>query len=188
MINRPIQSRIDRIYLEESLLAYSWDWKIDHSGINTDHAMISMTLLNPWQPYIGKGRYAMPVHLLKDDELIDRIEKLGIEHQKRLDMCKESRTEWENPQRLHKSFKDKIIEIIRQRSKETKPKILRDINALKSNRKEILNNTQLGEDLRREEAAILDERIKNLEMLRFARARDTVATSFFLYGETVTKP
>lgn len=72
--------------------------------------------------------------------------------------------------------------------KRDEAKILHDISALKRNRKEILNNMQLDKNSKRKEAAILDKRIKNLEMLCFARAWDTVATSFFLYSKTVTKP
>lgn len=50
----------------------------------------------------------------------------------------------------------------------------------------MLNNTTINKNSKREEAAILNKRIKDLETQHFTRVRDTVATSFFLYGETVT--
>lgn len=110
-----------------------------------------------------------------------------MEHQARLINCSDKRSEQENPQQLHKAFKDKILKMIRKRSKEIKLRILWEISALKKDQRETLNNTFIDNDSKREEAAILDERIKNLEMQRFARARDTVAMDFFLYDETITK-
>lgn len=46
----------------------------------------------------------------------------------------------------------------------------------------------IDEDSKREEAAISDKRIKDLEMQEFARARDTIVTNYFLHSKTIMKP
>lgn len=59
---------------------------------------------------------------------------------------------------------------------------------LSKDRKKVLNNESLDNNFKWEEEALYDERIKNLEMIRFARARDMIATSYFLNREVLTKP
>lgn len=76
--------------------------------------MVSMTLINAWQSYIGEGKYTMPICLMRDKELLDRIETLRIEHQEKLKECIDNRTDQENPQCLHKVFKGKMVDMIRK--------------------------------------------------------------------------
>lgn len=156
-------------------------------GINTDHSLVKMTLLNPWQPHMGEGRYAMPALIIKERALMDAIKDLGIEHQLELKKTVERRTMDYNPQTLHKRFKEKIIGEIRNYSKRTKPKVMKEIHALKADRLRTLNNRNMDEASRAEEAAIIGERIQKLEAARFMRARDTTNTNYFLNGETISK-
>lgn len=130
----------------------------------------------------------MPAMITKDCKLIDVLKILEKEYQIALEMSKTTRDEINNPQCIHKLFKENILNAVRKRSKELKPEILKTINALKVNRSKSLNNADLDKDSRRENAAILDEKIKDLEMLRFAQARDTVATNIYLMSETIMKP
>lgn len=109
MTNRPIQSRIDRIYLKKELIQYSWEWKIKCTGINTDHLMVSAKILSPRQPPIEEGRYAMPICILKDEELIARIIKIGKGYEETLAMVKTNCTLDSNPQTAHKMFKEKVV-------------------------------------------------------------------------------
>lgn len=188
MIGRHLQSRIDRIYIKDSLEKYTWNWSIDRIGINTDHLMVAMTILNPKLPYIGNGRYAMLIHLTSDETLLDTLEKMGLVFQKRLESIKGRRTPEKNPQKLHKSLKIEMLKAIRTHSKNMTPKILKQIEALKRDKEEILNNLALEEEERCTEAALLDDQIKQLEIKRFARVRDTIATSYMVHGEMLTKP
>lgn len=125
---------------------------------------------------------------LKDAKLIGTLEELGNTYMEELKHAETTRKTDSNPQTLHRAFKTKIISEIRRYSKDLKPKIVKELGMLRKNRTKILNNTHLTEDVQCKEAALIDERIQNLEALCFARARDTVAASFYIYGETIPKP
>jgi len=51
----PSHSRIDRIYVTESVLKHSFEWSIEETAIKTDHKMVVMTFSNPGNPFIGQG-------------------------------------------------------------------------------------------------------------------------------------
>lgn len=72
---RLYQSRIDRIYIKENLLPFSWNWGIKRTGLNTDHL-----ILNPKLPHLGDGRYVVPISLINDMELMEILEKVGMKY------------------------------------------------------------------------------------------------------------
>jgi exonuclease III len=50
-----VQSRIDRIYASDEIIKSATDWKIEHTGILTDHKMVSTCIIDPKTPFIGCG-------------------------------------------------------------------------------------------------------------------------------------
>ncbi|KAF8981931.1 hypothetical protein BDQ17DRAFT_1195192, partial [Cyathus striatus] len=60
------RSHIDHIYVHEKLLALMHEWKILSSGVFTDHFMSSMQLAPPTELFVGKGRQAIPAHILSN--------------------------------------------------------------------------------------------------------------------------
>ncbi|KNZ74950.1 hypothetical protein J132_05348 [Termitomyces sp. J132] len=68
------------------------------------------------------------------------------------------------------------------------PKSLKDIANLQADRKKMLNNPDIPEEVKREEAVILDEKIQNLEMSHFVKVRDIITMNYFVNGETLMKP
>lgn len=59
-------SRIDRIYLCNALIPFSNDWDISAPGIMTDHQLISARISDSHMHDIGKGRWTLPLFILKD--------------------------------------------------------------------------------------------------------------------------
>lgn len=149
--------------------------------------MVAMILINPQQLYLGNDRYSMPIHLTSNNVLLDALEKLGIEHSERIKDIDRRHTFNRNPQKLHRSFKEEMMAIIRAHLKKVMPKIIKKIDALKEDKKSVLNNLTMEEE-KCTEAAFLDDQIKKLEMIKFVKARDTVATSYMIYREMLTKP
>lgn len=47
--------------------SFSKDWDISPPGIHTDHQLISARISSKKMPYVGKGRWSMPLHVLKDE-------------------------------------------------------------------------------------------------------------------------
>ena len=68
-----IQSRIDRIYIAKRLIPHTFDWAIKQSPIPTDHWMVKVKYAPKDAPYIGKGRWTWPLHLLGNDNLLDVV-------------------------------------------------------------------------------------------------------------------
>ena len=73
---RDTQSRLDRIYMNEDLYPWCTDWKIEHPGFETDHSLVSVQASSENMPFIGKGRWAIPVGLLKNKKLKEATQAL----------------------------------------------------------------------------------------------------------------
>lgn len=110
--NSTIQSRIDCIYIQDNLLKYTYDWRIERISIETDHRIISMNITNPWMPYQGPGRYAMPLFLMNHKPLERKVHELGDEYYSKIREARAHRTKDFNPQKVHKELKHRMINMI----------------------------------------------------------------------------
>jgi hypothetical protein len=109
-------SRIDRFYASPAVLKHSRHWSIsDAAGGLTDHRMVSFQLSAPGSPYIGKGRYTMPLFLLRDKELIDFVIKKGCELELKINTSPDDMVAIQTD---FKAFKDDILNFARRRAKE----------------------------------------------------------------------
>ncbi|KAJ7821067.1 Endonuclease/exonuclease/phosphatase [Mycena leptocephala] len=178
------QSRIDRILVTERVLNNSSDWIIESSGIHTDHQLVSMRFSDPEMPFIGKGRWVMPLYLLKDKKVMSQVYDLGKLAEFRLEVATNNRTETENPQTIFKSFKDDITLAFRERAKILSSKMDADIKDLKKDLEEVLNDPLMGEDERKEESAGIQEKLDATERIRFQKIHDNTAARNCLYGES----
>ncbi|KAG2088278.1 uncharacterized protein F5147DRAFT_748452 [Suillus discolor] len=88
------QSRIDHIYVRENFIPFNY-------------------LSNIRSPFVGKGRWALPLHVLKD-------KKLGRQLQKDIISSKTNRSDEYNPQIVFKIFKTKVITLCRDTAKNSK--------------------------------------------------------------------
>lgn len=57
------RSQIDQAYVSNKVLEFSRRWQIDTIALKTDHKMISLEIVDPGSPYIGKGWWAIPLYL-----------------------------------------------------------------------------------------------------------------------------
>ncbi|PPQ75152.1 hypothetical protein CVT26_012190, partial [Gymnopilus dilepis] len=105
-------SRIDRIYINETQLQHSRNWTIEETGINTDHKLITVEVANPRMPYLGKGRWSMPLFAIKDKRLMNRLDEIAqAEAQKICDIpIEESWKDGRSVQHIFQSMKDKLCE------------------------------------------------------------------------------
>ena len=186
------QSRLDRIYATDEIREKSFDWMIRDSGILTDHSMVSCAVANYRTPFIGKGRWAMPAGLLQDEVFMEWLNKTGIALQE--EVGRGDRTDSRNPQTALKRFKDTVRDTARERVKQNVPKIDRRLTKLNEDLKATLSLIgQVDPDDRdgisriAHDAAILHERISNLEATKFMYKRRAVAARNWLEGETISK-
>lgn len=181
------QSRIDRIYLSEAYMTNSSEWLKSTVGLLTDHNMVSVHISNLNTPFIGKGRWSLPLHLLKDKPLMEQIEKMGIELVDQMERSKFNCPADLNPQTLFKNFKDTITHKCRDHAKVKIPIMDKKIRELQSSLDLTLNNPNLPENERALAGAIIQERICTLEQKRHSKARLSTAARNRLEGETISK-
>ena len=126
------RSRIDRIYVSSPIYKHSHNWRIDHTPIHTDHCMVSVEFANPGAPFIGKGRWSIPLYLIKHRKMLQQIESLGCQLEKDLEAASgEARTGGNNPQTLFHTFKKLLTRQVREFAKVETPKMDARITALK---------------------------------------------------------
>ncbi|KAI0362616.1 DNase I-like protein, partial [Trametes cingulata] len=184
------QSRIDRIYVKMQA-AHAYDgWTTEEPGIPTDHRIVMVSVACRGAPFVGKGRWTMPVHLLNDELMVKKMRALGEEFVNEVEGIGE-RSPSRNAQVAYRTFKDKLVAAARQRAKEKVPKIDRQISGLKDNINAVLNGEgMLGRALLEEEVrtvAIMQDRLAKLEMKRFGSVRAGIATRHWAKSETISK-
>ncbi|PBK78780.1 DNase I-like protein, partial [Armillaria solidipes] len=121
------RSRIDRIYAGQEIMKQCHGWTIEDSGIETDHDLISTEIRFRNAPYIGKGRWSMPLYILKDKVYAQQVHEAGLKLQEELERTKNARTSTVNPQTLLRNFKDEIVLLARERCKILSGKLDKDI-------------------------------------------------------------
>ena len=182
------QSRIDRIYTTNTILQTAREWKIEPSGIpNADHRMVSVKIVNEDSPTIGKGRWSIPKHLLKDKILCEFIQESGIEAKAKLDRLNGTRTEEKNPQKIFAAFKRSVTETARIRDRAIVPKILQDLRKCEEELERINNDTERPENERIAESSRITEKVVELERKRHMKRRGEVAVRNRLEGETISR-
>ncbi|KAG1869342.1 Endonuclease/exonuclease/phosphatase [Suillus subalutaceus] len=159
------------------------EWDISPSGIPTDHQMVSTKLSDKRLPYIGKGRWAMPLHVLKDKKLGEDILKLGKELHANISNSKTDRSEEYNPQTMFKEFKTKAIKLCRDTAKRSVPS---QINKLNTQLKMSLNDTTIPEEERRIIGSHIQEKIDSLTRIQHEKARDNLMAKIRIESESAT--
>jgi exonuclease III len=181
------QSRIDRIYTSNKILKNANDWTTEPPGdIATDHQMVSVKITHPSMPYIGPGRWSIPLYFLKDKFLMKKVKESTKELISDINACTYRRNNTINPQTLFKQYKTNTVKMFRDHSKIAIPKITEDILTQSLKLSEILNDPNITEDERRMSAAVVTEKIASLESKRYKRSRLTAAARDKLEGEVVT--
>jgi hypothetical protein len=106
--------------------------------------MVTMRYMPQDAPFIGKGRWTMPLHLTNNEDLLSKIAERGTRlkaeitrtHIKCIDRLES------NLQTLWKEFKDETEKLAKKAAKECHYKIISHIKALERDIKEINNNSE----------------------------------------------
>lgn len=100
-------SRLDRMYTTEEVYAHAREWRIECTGIKTDHDMVRVDIWNQQALEVGRGRPVFPLQLLQTKALTKQMKRRGCEAIAELQLLKESgeRTEDRNPQTILNKLK-----------------------------------------------------------------------------------
>lgn len=181
-----VQSHIDCIYASNDIITSVTNWNIEHTAVVTDHKMVLLNVIDPKTPFIGRGRWTMPLFLLKNEALMTEIHDLGLKFEDALNNVKERSTS-SNPQILFKSFKDDAIKLIRTTAKTAVPKMEKKIEQLNNNSQSLRNDPNLDSEDKRRALGLIEERIATLETQRHQKACTATAAHDRLEGETISK-
>ena len=182
------QSRIDRIYVSRTILKNSYEWKAETTGIPTDHKMVSMLMTTPLSPHIGKGRWSIPLHLLKEKAFKQEIKRQGLVLERDIQLLEGAyRSQSHNPQTLLKEFKEKVIKIAKVHAKASVPRLEKKIELLEKELKEVLNDMSVKEEERILSSLVIQEQITYLERKRHVSKRLNIEVRNKLEGETISK-
>ncbi|KAL7282742.1 hypothetical protein ACG7TL_004216 [Trametes sanguinea] len=131
--NRTTMSRLDRIYVRPTMMKWMRGWKIERTGVRTDHCMISVMMTTPTAPETGKGRPTFPLHLLRNKALAAEMKARGLAAEAELrEIRRVGRTEARNAQHVLQELKSDWLEAARLVEKKSTPRLLQEIKERES--------------------------------------------------------
>ncbi|KAJ7181898.1 hypothetical protein C8R46DRAFT_825060, partial [Mycena filopes] len=71
------RSRLDRIYVHHDDFHSCRGWKIDQTPVKTDHALVAIQMVCRADEIPGKGRFSLPLYLLKTRKFTSEVQRLG---------------------------------------------------------------------------------------------------------------
>jgi len=181
------QSRLDRIYTREDIYPWCTDWKIEHPGFETDHNLVSVQVTSENMPFIGRGRWAIPVNLLKNKQLKKETQELARKLQTDVERAIPTDRTTGDPQLALKTFKASVVELYRNYQKTHQPKLASAIRSLRKELEGKADEPDLTEDEIQQQSVIITERINALEKKRRDEARLLSSARNRLEGETMSK-
>ncbi|PPQ74327.1 hypothetical protein CVT24_000429 [Panaeolus cyanescens] len=186
------QSRIDRIYVKHDIARHCCHWKNKHSGIESDHKLLTMKIDMPEMPFIGKGRWMIPPIALLHRPLIAEIKRLGETTLARLTEAQQTRAQDEYPpQKAHAALKEKIIALARDHIRKSIPKIHKQIDEKEHELKRVLRNLEHKNseenDKHHAQAAVLEEELAGLYKLVHMKKRSEIQAKYWRDTETISK-
>ena len=127
-------SCLDRIYVQRHLIHTLLHWKITDTIVLSDHKMVLTRLSPPNLPFISKGRWTMPLALLSDKNLLDKITKVGMELQQNL---APTTPHDQSLQQKWLTFKQQITTMIKESAKKQTAKMMNKANTLRKDMHDI---------------------------------------------------
>ena len=185
--NSTSQSHLDCIYVSPFLLKHSQNWNIEPPGFPTDHKLVSMELFDLTLPFIGEGRWSIPLFALQRRPLLGLIEELVVAALTNMEASSLDRTYEVNPQAVFADFKKEATLRAREYARKNIPKLDTHIRKEQDALKEVLRNEFLLEEEKAYEAGLIDKSIQSLEELHFHKVRDNTKAHNILEGETVSR-
>ncbi|PPQ71498.1 hypothetical protein CVT26_011265, partial [Gymnopilus dilepis] len=183
------RSRIDRMYLSQTLLNASHNWSTKTTEIRTDHKLLMVECANWRAPKIGKGRWSIPPRALKSKHVMRQIRTLGMSLESAFDEIPidEKWSDQRSIQRLFEQFKADLITVTKDYIRTATPLLDQKIKTLTVRLKNALNEPESPVEEKQLNASLIEAELLKLESIRHERIRDNTKTRYWLEGETLSK-
>ncbi|KAJ7059508.1 Endonuclease/exonuclease/phosphatase, partial [Mycena amicta] len=192
-------ARLDRILVSPELKKRCRDWRIEDVGEISDHRTASVTISAPGAPFIGKGRYAIPLFVLEDKVFMKFAVEEGAKIEVKMDAGDDSnRAEL---QRDFERYKTSLRELAEERAKESQGALEQKKRKLKREREKLLNpepedagevgsTPEWSVEAQKETAKIvskIQKEIDSIETRQLKRRQTKTKAAFFAESDTLTK-
>ncbi|KAF9472507.1 DNase I-like protein, partial [Pholiota conissans] len=175
-------SRIDRIYVKGLAMRFTGEWETCTPGIPTDHQMVTMRLSDQSLPFIGKGKWNFPLHLLSSKTCLNQLTELCAKALSDItDIIQWLPTY--NAQTIFEKLKSDIKNYAIIEGRRATLAIDKQIASLSNQKYSILNNPDINLESRQLQASIIQENIKVLADLKHRKARDELHAKFEIESE-----
>jgi ribonuclease HI len=181
-----IKSRLDRIYVSWQLSPLTFNWKITPSPAPTDHWLVTVKYAPRDAPYIGKGRWTLPIQTLQNKDLIKEIISRGLKLQTDIEKLRQDQIEraTSNIQSLWEEFKIDIKKLTKIEMKKTHHKINSRTKALEKDMRHLRNNPNAeNDDNIRANEALLARELEHLERKRAKNRKETLDATLACQNE-----
>ena len=124
---------------------------------------MSVLVTSENMPFIGRGRWAIPVGLLKNQKLKRETQALARRLQTEVELVTVENRDEHNPQIALKTFKKDVVELYREYRRTHQPKLENTIRSLQRELENKGNAPSLTMDEIHEQLKLIAERIEALE-------------------------
>ncbi|KAI9059930.1 DNase I-like protein, partial [Trametes sanguinea] len=182
-----VMSRLDRIYVKQSMMAWTREWDIVPVGTKTDHSLVSVLITTPQTPETGKGRPVFPMHLLSDKRLKGEMKARGLKAVEELRVLAErGRTPQFNAQTVLAKLKQDWMTMARTREKQIVPMLIKEI-AQKERELEAIKVDAGNALCETEEVVKATEQLKTLKNQRLKQQKEASRAKHRAEGERPTR-
>jgi len=182
-------SRIDRIYLNENIYPYAYNWTHEESARISDHGIVIVDILKKKLPFIGKGIWRMYQDDLENTDFkkeSSKILKKTLEKIERMEKENEEgiQKEWMKTKEEIKKVTTRVRKEKRRQLEKEKEKMKTKINKKIEELEEINPETEKKsrEEIKRTKKEIAKKAKKEIEKLR-----ETTRARYRNKGEKYTK-
>jgi exonuclease III len=182
-------SRIDRIYVNDEIYPYGYNWDHQDAAKISDHEIATVEILKKGLPHIGKGLWRMQPEDMDDERIKEKTSEVLRRAEKRMKQLKEKNEE--GIQELWMMTKNDIKEIVKgekkKRSADLTRKRKRIRNKIEKLMKELKSKKQTKERKIQEKIAILKEKLAKKSEKEINKMRESAKARYREKGEKYTK-
>ncbi|KAJ7687517.1 Endonuclease/exonuclease/phosphatase, partial [Mycena rosella] len=179
------RSRLDRIYVHHSIFDSCRGWRIDQTAVKTDHSLIAMQIVCREDQGPGRGRFSLPIYLLKTRKFTREIQLLGkIPRTECVKLAEVPRRDNHNVKTLWCDFKQKTIDHARKCSLIMETENIRQLRTWKAQLHLVIHDQEMPPDDRTLSAYLLQKKINDTLKERAEGKHDLSQARYDVEGET----
>ena len=182
-------SRIDRIYLNEEIYPYGYNWSHIDSAKLSDHDLVAVDILKKKLPYIGKGIWRMNESDIQDERVKRLTNDILSRTEKEMKLTREDKEG--NAQELWAETKEHIKDIVEEARKIKSKQLNREKEKIKKEieekLKEINEENQELNKKNQEELVNLKKKLAGKSKNELKRIQEATRARYRDKGEKYTK-